>query len=70
MALKSKKKVFVSQKEYDEIENASRQDVKLFVAGIVFSFTLLKTMMALGDARGWNARSPLFYDDEGQESYD
>ena len=72
MAVKtrSRKKVF---SEYDKLEKfhkaeeEAREDVKLFVAGIAFTFTVLWTMLEWGQAEGWYAPSPTIYNQPGQE---
>ncbi|CBY16435.1 unnamed protein product [Oikopleura dioica] len=72
MAVKtrSKKKVFSEYEKlekFNKAEEEAREDVKLFVAGIAFTFTVLWTMLEWGQAEGWYAPSPTIYDQPGQE---
>ncbi|CBY11150.1 unnamed protein product [Oikopleura dioica] len=72
MAVKtrSKKKVFSEYEKlekFNKAEEEAREDVKLFVAGIAFTFTVLWTMLEWGQAEGWYAPSPTIYNQPGQE---
>jgi len=72
MAVKtrSKKKVFSEYEKlekFNKAEDDAREDVKLFVAGIAFTFTVLWTMLEWGQAEGWYAPSPTIYNQPGQE---
>ena len=73
MAVKtrSKKNVFSEYEKlekFNKAEEEAREDVKLFVAGIAFTFTVLWTMLEWGQAEGWYAPSPTIYNQPGQEN--